>query len=45
MQEIMEETGGYVWICHQKRAVAHRDYFEPKIAPSGVESYRRFREA
>ena len=33
MQEIMEETGAYVWICHEPAEIAYRDTLVPLILP------------
>lgn len=35
MQEIMEDTGAYVWITHEPAAYIHRDHFEPELDPAG----------
>ncbi|MBS9718997.1 ABC transporter substrate-binding protein [Pseudohalocynthiibacter aestuariivivens] len=35
MQEIMEETGGYVWLTHEPEVFIHRDDIDAKFAPSG----------
>jgi peptide/nickel transport system substrate-binding protein len=42
MQEIMEETGAYVWINHEPEAFAHRSDIAVKAAPSGELNYRLF---
>jgi peptide/nickel transport system substrate-binding protein len=42
MQEIMEETGAYVWINHDPSAYVHRADLEISVAPSGEQDYRRF---
>lgn len=44
MQEIMEETGAYVWINHEPEVFAHRDSLTINAAPSGELNYRRFEE-
>ena len=31
----MEESGGFVFICHQPLVVIHKDSFEPVIYPDG----------
>lgn len=36
MQEIMEDTGGYVWLTHEPLAFAHRDTIVPFIDPAGT---------
>lgn len=35
MQEIMEETGGYVWLTHEPEVFIHRADIEAHFAPSG----------
>jgi peptide/nickel transport system substrate-binding protein len=35
MEDLMEESGGFVFICHQPLAVIHKDNFEPVIYPDG----------
>lgn len=35
MQEIMEETGGYVWLTHEPEVFIHRADIETHFAPSG----------
>ena len=42
MQEIMEETGAYVWINHEPEAFAHRSDIAVKAAPSGELNFRLF---
>lgn len=43
MQEIMEETGAYVWINHEPEAFVHTTSLEISAAPSGELNYRRFK--
>lgn len=45
MQEIMEETGAYVWINHEPEPFIHRDTVRIHAAPSGELNYRLFRSA
>lgn len=45
MQEIMEETGAYVWINHEPETFLHRDDIMVNAAPSGELNYRLFRKA
>lgn len=45
MQEIMEETGAYVWINHEPEAFVHRSEIVVNAAPSGELDYRRFERA
>lgn len=35
MQEIMENTGGYVWLVHEPEVFVHRADIEARFAPSG----------
>lgn len=42
MQEIMEDTGAYVWINHEPESYAHRADITINAAPSGELNYRRF---
>ncbi len=35
MQEIMEETGGYVWLTHEPEVYIHRADIDARFAPSG----------
>ena len=35
MQEIMEDTGCYVWLTHEAEVYVHRDNLEVDLAPSG----------
>lgn len=35
MQEIMEETGGYVWLTHEPEVFIHRDDIDAKFVSSG----------
>jgi len=36
MQEIMENTGAYVWITHEPIAHLHRDDVAPALYPDGL---------
>ncbi len=45
MQEIMENTGAYVWITHESETFVHRDTFEPEISPDGQMNFRNFTPA
>ena len=45
MQEIMEETGAYVWINHEPEPFVHRDTVRIHVAPSGELNYRLFGRA
>jgi peptide/nickel transport system substrate-binding protein len=42
MQDIMEETGAYVWICHEPESYVHPTGIAIDAAPSGELDYRRF---
>lgn len=42
MQDIMEATGAYVWICHEPEAYVHPTDITINTAPSGELNYRRF---
>jgi peptide/nickel transport system substrate-binding protein len=44
MQEIMEETGAYVWINHEPETFVHRADVGVKAAPSGELNYRLFKQ-
>ena len=35
MEDLMEESGGFIFICHQPLAVIHKDSFVPVIYPDG----------
>ncbi|WP_159587779.1 ABC transporter substrate-binding protein [Chelativorans xinjiangense] len=43
MQEIMEDTGAYVWLWHEPEAFIHPDDIEISITPTGNMDLRRFR--
>ncbi|WP_157933034.1 ABC transporter substrate-binding protein [Roseovarius salinarum] len=45
MQEIMEETGAYVWINHEPEAFVHSSAVDVNAAPSGELNYRRCKPA
>jgi peptide/nickel transport system substrate-binding protein len=45
MQEIMEETGAYVWINHEPESFVHTTSIKVNAAPSGELNYRRFEKA
>ncbi len=42
MQQIMEDTGAYVWINHEPEVYAHKSEITINAAPSGELNYRRF---
>jgi len=35
MQEIMEDTGAYVWITHQPQGLMYKDNLHASIQPTG----------
>ena len=45
MQEIMEETGAYVFLTHEPEAYLHRTSLNPVIVPTGEFDFRRFASA
>lgn len=45
MQDIMEETGAYVWINHEPEAYVHTTDIKVSAAPSGELNYHRFEKA
>ncbi len=45
MQEIMEDTGAYVWLDHELEVFVHRDAVEIELAPSGEMMMPYFRPA
>ena len=45
MQEIMEDTGAYVFINHEPETFVHRGYMDPVISPDGQMSFRQFTPA
>ena len=44
MQEIMENTGAYVWINHEPESYLHSADIKINTAPSGELNYRRFEQ-
>ena len=45
MQEIMEDTGGYVWITHEPESFVHNTDLNPAIGPTGNLDFRHFTRA
>jgi peptide/nickel transport system substrate-binding protein len=45
MQDIMEDTGAYVWITHEPEVFVHRTTIEPDIWPTGQLNFRNFKSA
>ncbi|SEO17445.1 peptide/nickel transport system substrate-binding protein [Salinihabitans flavidus] len=45
MQEIMEDTGAYLWINHEPEAFVHTTDIDVNAAPSGELNYRLFDKA
>ncbi|MCH7788930.1 MAG: peptide ABC transporter substrate-binding protein, partial [Acidobacteria bacterium] len=43
MQEIMEDTGAYVWIDHEPEVFIHRNSVALDISPSGNSDFRDFK--
>ena len=43
MQEIMEETGAYVWVCHEPENYIHGTYFQPDLWPTGQLNFNNFK--
>ncbi len=39
MQDIMEDTGAYVWITHEPVGIIHREELSPSIRPNGWQFY------
>ena len=44
MQEIMEDTGAYVWLTHEPEAFVHRDTLHVELAPSAEMQLLYFRD-
>lgn len=45
LQDLMEETGAYVWLCHEPRYYIHKTDVAVRISPSGQQDYRLFQPA
>jgi peptide/nickel transport system substrate-binding protein len=45
MQEIMEDTGAYVWINHESETYVHRTSLNISVLPSGEMQLRDFTKA
>ena len=45
MQEIMEDTGAYVWICHESETYVHNTGVMPKTAPGAEMIFKGFKPA
>ena len=45
MQEIMDNTGAYVWLVHEPEAFLHRSDLEPSLSPEGQFSFQHFKNA
>ncbi len=43
MQEIMEDTGGYLWLTHEPEVFIHRDTLYADFAPSGEQQLLYFK--
>jgi peptide/nickel transport system substrate-binding protein len=44
MQEIMEETGAYVFLTHEPEVFIHKSSLSPHFAPSGEQIFGAFEE-
>jgi peptide/nickel transport system substrate-binding protein len=45
MQEIMEDTGCYVWLLHEPEVYVHRDNLKLHLAPTGETQVAYFKPA
>ena len=45
MQDLMEESGCYVFLTHEATGVAHRNTLAPAIAPNGTPIFHAFKSA
>ena len=45
MQEIMENTGAYVWLDHEPEVYVHRSSLHVELAPSGEQQLLYFKDA
>jgi len=45
MQEIMEDTGCYVWLIHESEVYVHRDNLVIRLAPTGETQMAYFKPA
>jgi len=45
MQEIMEDTGAYVWISHEPEVFVHHPDLHVDISPSAEMQFRYFSKA
>jgi len=45
MQDLMEESGAYIFLTHERSAYVHRDTLAVVIDPAGEPMYRKFRPA
>src|SRR5262249_32997059 len=45
MQEIMEDTGAYVWICNEPIIFAYRNWLKPDISPNGDQNLKKYKRA
>jgi peptide/nickel transport system substrate-binding protein len=43
MQDLMEESGAYVFLTHEAVGVAHRTSIEPAVMPNGTPIFHQFR--
>jgi peptide/nickel transport system substrate-binding protein len=45
MQEIMEDTGAYVWIANEPIIFVYRDWLAPDISPNGDQNLKNYKRA
>jgi peptide/nickel transport system substrate-binding protein len=43
MQELMEQSGAYVFLTHELTAAIYRDHIDPGLLPDGTERFAEFR--
>jgi peptide/nickel transport system substrate-binding protein len=45
MQDLMEESGAYVFLTHEATGVAYRDNITPGLQPHGAPNFTDFKKA
>jgi peptide/nickel transport system substrate-binding protein len=45
MQDLMEESGSYIFLTHEAVGVAYRDTIQPAIMPDGRPIFHKFKDA
>jgi len=45
MQDLMEESGSYVFLTHEAVGVAHRNEVEPAVMPNGTPIFHQFKSS